>query len=736
MHMSGLDWVIVAAAVVALSWFSLRTVRYMKGVADFLSANRSAGRYMLTLAGGMSSMGAISAVAIFEQYYDAGFPSLWWAWMMIPAGVFITLTGWVYYRFRETRCLTLAQFFEVRYSKRFRVCAGIVIWISGIANFGIFPYVASNFFVYFCGLPPEIAFLGTTIPTYWPIMLLTLGMALLYTCLGGQITVMITDCVQGIFCGIAFLVLCLFLLSQYAWTDVSTAMKSAPVQRAEEKLQEDAGEAEKAYEVALKEAPAKAAEKKAEADEALRKSRDEAEIRKAATGKSMLNPFDTGRVESFNIWFFLILVFNMFYGAMSWQGSQAYQSSGISPHEQKMGGVIGLWRALLQTATIVLLAICALTFLTQPQYAGQAADAHRILDTLKAGDTPQLAIQQRVPVALAYMLPMGLRGVFCVLMVFLLVTTQDTYMHSWGSIFIQDVVMPFRKKELKPQQHVNMIRWSIVGVAVFAFVFACIYKATDFIQMYFAITGAIISGIGGAIVGGLYWKYGSTLAAWVAVILGAVLSLFCWVLGQYKAAIEAIADKNLIEQVLAYILKWNGQEQWFFIMVACILSYAIISLLTCRKPFNMDRLLHRGKYDTKGDHVAAKDGIKRAWLKVVGITEEFTRVDRFLAVGLVVWNFGWLAVFIVTTIIHFLFVEVSTDWWSGFWHLWIWLQVLIGIPATVWFTIGGIRDIKRVFVRLATLQRDDRDDGRVVDHRLAADEAIDEGADEGAAGEE
>ena len=49
MTMTGLDWAILAICVAALSWFSLRTVKHMRSVADFLSANRTAGRYMLAL---------------------------------------------------------------------------------------------------------------------------------------------------------------------------------------------------------------------------------------------------------------------------------------------------------------------------------------------------------------------------------------------------------------------------------------------------------------------------------------------------------------------------------------------------------------------------------------------------------------------------------------------------------------------------------------------------------------
>ena len=52
MNLSWIDWTIMAVAVVLLRAVSLSTRSYMKGVADFLAANRCAGRYLLTIAGG------------------------------------------------------------------------------------------------------------------------------------------------------------------------------------------------------------------------------------------------------------------------------------------------------------------------------------------------------------------------------------------------------------------------------------------------------------------------------------------------------------------------------------------------------------------------------------------------------------------------------------------------------------------------------------------------------------
>ena len=868
--------------------------------------------------------------------------------MAIPAGIVVTLTGWVVYRFRETRCLTLAQFFEVRYSRRFRIYAGFIVWISGLLNFGIFPYVASNFFVYFCGLPPDIAILGVSMPTFWPIMLITLGLAVVYTIVGGHITVMVTDCLQGIFVSAGLVLLSTFFLAQYSWTDLIDSMQAAPQLASEQehtdksiadkrlakKLQEGtrkrlkyrwessisqklprqlsnisetwveaehaelkARKAMKKAEDALEKAKAESPDGKidrakernawnAEADieraklelsfertvleqllleyeliltlklaegdrpqndisippatdldntsntdlrellqdaasmtwmananleaaeedftrlrsddTASRESRANAEadlenakqqlesrktqandlfsdaaslmvqhaeqklegvaateefledtsaelrrvqadrleagaalsekmaaneliIRSDSIGKSMLNPFDTGRVKDFSLLFFLIMVFNQFYGMMSWQGAQAYQSSGISPHEQKMSGIIFPWIHSIRLLGLVMLSICAISFLNDPGFAAQSADAHRVIEHLRHSDTPQLAVQQRVSIALGYMLPTGLRGVFCVMMVFLLITTQDTYMHSWGSIFIQDVIMPFRKTPLTPAQHVNLLRGSIIGVAVFACVFACLYKPTKFVQMYFAITGAVISGLGCAIIGGLYWKRGGTFAAYVAVGLGAILSITRIFVHQFKDNIAEVQDKGYVLSFIDYQNGINSQIIWLWIMVICIVSYIVLSLVAARKPFNLDRMLHRGEYDVKGDHKKASDALRQAWLKVVGIGEEFSRTDRFLALALVVWNFLWVAIFFGAWLYNTLVSPIPDEWWSTFWRVWLYIQVAVGIPATLWFIVGGIRDMRGVFHRLRTLPRDETDDGRVVGHHLPGD---------------
>jgi len=392
-----------------------------------------------------------------------------------------------------------------------------------------------------------------------------------------------------------------------------------------------------------------------------------------------------------------------------------------------MGQIIFQFLYMIRLVGLVLLAVCALTFLTHPNFATQAAPAHQVLDNLKHGDFPQLAIQQRVPVALSYMLPTGLRGFFCVMMIFLLITTQDTYMHSWGTIFIQDVVMPLRKKPLTPNQHVNWLRWSVIGVAVFSIVFAALYKPTEFIQMYFAITGAIIGGLGAAIIGGLYWRYGNTLAAYVAVGLGAVLSIARIVAKQFTTEIAAIPDKGRILRFIDHLnTEVNSQIVMFWIIVICIVSYVVLSLVRMGKPFNLKRMLHRGEYELKGDHRKVADAPKSLWTRIVGITEEFTRTDRILALVMVGYNLIWAVLFFGAAAYNFLVRPIPAGWWPNFWHVWVCLQAGLGVPIAIWFIIGGVGDIKRIFKRLAVLQRDHSDDGSVVKHHLPG-EAVEPG---------
>jgi len=637
----------MAVAVVAIRLISLSTRKYMRGVADFLAANRCAGRYLLTIASQMGGIGVVTIVAGFEVLNSAGTAASWWGGFMIPIGIIMALTGWVYYRFRETRALTMAQFFEMRYSKRFRINAGILCWLSGIVNFGIFPAVAARFFVYYCGLPDYFHIPGIPfeLNTFVVVMAIDLSLALSFVLMGGQISVMITECVQGMFCTIAFVVIIASILMHFTYPQMMHALQMA-----------------------------------------------------SKPGASTINPFHAGGIKDFNIWFYLIGVFGAFYTQLSWQGTSGFNSSARSPHEQKMGAIIGNWRGVPQYLAISLLGLAALVVLRLPEYAAKADIINHALSRIP---NETVRGEMILPVAMAHVLPIGIKGLLGTIMLFISFTCHDTYMHSWGSIFVQDVYMPIKNKALNPEQHIKLLRLSILFVAVFAFFFSWWYQPDQKILMYFAATGTIwLGGSGAAIIGGLYWKRGTTAAAYAALYCGATLGLI------------SVIIPSVWRSIYHTDCPVNSQYLWFIAMLLAVIIYVTVSLVSGKgKPaFNLDKMLHRGEYADEKSHIVDKFHGSRL-LKIAGITPEFSRGDRALAIILVGWNMLNFLWFLIFTAINLLFPITDRAWIINNWVSML-ISLTLSVPCTIWFTIGGIVDIRALFRHLETAKRDDTDDGR------------------------
>ena len=633
------DWLMVLLPLVVVAWLAWRTRRHARSVADFMAANRCARRYLLCTAQGESTYGLITAVAGFEMIYVAGFTILWWQKLTIASSLLLALSGYVIYRYRQTRAMTLAQFLEQRYSRNLRVFAGLVAFTAGVVNFGIFPAVGARFFVYFCGLPEHVLLGGWTVPTYALLMVVFVGTALALTLAGGQITILMATFLEGLISGVFYLVVVIALLLLFRWDQIVAALANQP------------------------------------------------------PGHSLLNPFDALQLRDFNIWYVLLGIFTSCYAYGSWQGGHAFRSSAASPHEAKMANILGNWRVYTRSLMFTLLAICAYTFL---HHADFAVGARAVNTQLQSITGATLQTQMRVPVALAYLLPDGIRGILAAILLFALLACDGSYMHSWGSIFVQDVLLPLRKVALEPAAHLRLLRWAIAGVAVFAFVFSLCFPQTDYILMFFAITGAIYSGAGAVIVGGLYWRKGTTSAAWVSMITGAVL------------AVTGLVIRQLDPQ-----FPINGVWMQFIAQLGAISTYVIISLLTCRRDYDLDHLLHRGAYAVEANTSIVTTQRKITWGRLAGFDAEFTRGDKWIAGGLFAWTMLWLGIFCIGLVWNFV-RPWPLAWWAAYWHVvGVWAPLVLGVFTTVWFTIGGLRDLRHFFSALAVAQRDNRDDGRV-----------------------
>lgn len=639
--MSLLDWLFVCVPFLIVAGAAIWTKRYVRDVADFLAAGRAGGRYLVCNAEGAAALGAISVVAICEQYYNGGVGVGWWGMLITPVMMFITLTGFIIYRYRETRALTMAEFFERRYSKRFRVFMGILAFGSGILNFGIFPAVGARFIVYFCNWPDHLSLAGFEVSTFALVMVVILSVNVCFAIAGGQLTAMVTNSIEGIITSVLFLFVGLTLLHFIGIGRIETALTNRP------------------------------------------------------PGESFINPFDISRLQDFNLGFAVIGVFLSAYSYMAWQGNQGFNASALNAHEARMGRILGNWRTFSRTGMIGILAICAYTFLHHADFAVPAQVVQERVAGIDAGESVQK--QMTVPVALSESLQSGAKGALLAIILFMVMACDTSYMHSWGSIFIQDVLLPLRRKHLDPVAHIRWLRLAIVGVAIFAFLFSFLFKQTEYILMYFAITGAIfLGGAGTVIIGGLYWNRGTVAGAWSSMIVGAVLSVAGIVIRQ------VVPDFPLNGQVLALIAA-----------LCAIVTYIVVSLLTCRESHNMDKLLHRAVYavDADGIPLPKIEAAANGWRRLIGVDELFSRADRWQSYAIFGWSMFWLFLFLVGTCWNLVSPWPNSWWWNYVLVTGIALPLLIGLVTGIWFSIGGIRDLFRLLRRLKEKHADPGDDG-------------------------
>ena len=752
------DWLIVLIPTIFVYYMGMRSRRYLKDVSTFLSAGRVCGRYVIGVADVATSLSVTGLMAYVEVHYRTGFATAFWYSILMPITVVMSLFGYVFYRFRETRAQSIGQFLEMRYSRSFRIFAAALRSISEMLANMIMPALAARFFIYFLGLPKNFTFCGIEFSTFHVLVLVVLVMAISIICMGGAMSIIITDTIQGFICYPTIVIFVIFVLMRFDWND-----QMLPI------------------------------------------------LSNRADGESFLDPLDIENLRDFNVFAFLVLpIISLFLQRASWIGAGSSTTAARSPHEQKMASLIGTWRAALGGIFYVLVAVAILTFLNHSSFAPEAhsmrlqlsdqvatevlpdpATRSAVMNKLNsmdaqymAKDTPfsdkdnldsrylntahnelknaagadngnalfakfrTLYYQLLLPIGLRNMLPPGMMGLFCLLMILLMVSTDDTRIFSAAITVSQDVILPVRKKQLTPREHMWMVRWVTIGIGVFFFIGSAYMAQLDYINLFVTLMCTMwMGGCGPVLIFGLYSRFGTTAGAWTSLLTGMFMG-FIGIFFQRNWAdmIYPFLRKHEMVDVVGKVLEtlsgpfepwivWRMHEvrcpinsyEWYFIcQVLTLLLYIGVSYLTCKDKFNLDRMLHRGKYDVEG-----KGEIKSPWKwsnfynKFIGITPEYTTGDKVIAWSYFVYSFIYR--FGCTFLLAAVWNLIS-PWPVQYWGLYflIVFMVVPGIMAgitAVWFGIGGTFDLIRMFRDLESRQANWLDDGRVEGNVSLADKA-------------
>ena len=754
------NWLVVLIPLVTIIGTAIYCRRYIRDVADYLSAGRVARRYVICVGGMEEALGVMLLIQYMETHYMTGFSLTFWTITSILIGMFLSLSGWCMYRFRETRSMTLGQFVEIRYNRPLRVFASVLKVAADILTELFLPAVAAHFFIYFFDLPLHYTVFGVTFSTYASLMLLTMSIAMFTIFSGGAVALLVTDCLQGIMCYPMFLIIVLFALYEFDWgTHIVPVMFDR------------------------------------------------------VPGENFMNPFDISKMRDFNVFMLAVNIIKRILQRAVWIGSGS-ATSAKNAHEQKMAGVLATWRAGFSTLMQVLIAIMLIVMMNHKdaKFSKLADDTRRAL-SLKAasevmskdlqakfkreidhigeqkqniGVDPQLSkkqnldtpyfdaaeatlkdapdsnlamqnfrtlyIQQLMPVAMRHLLPKWMLGLFILLIVMIMISTDASRIFLISTAMAQDLVLPFLKRPLQPKSQMRLIKMLSIVVAIILFLGSYYITQMEYLSLFVTLVASLwVSGAGWIMCFGLYSRFGTSAGAFAALLNGFVVSVgYMFVFFNWADHIYPwLAAHNMIDGVSKWMhalsaplnpwIDWkmdatkfpiNAFELSLFAILTCGLWYIIVSLCqTLRisfkpfgiswrqdKLFNLDKMLYRGKYaDDKSKVITTKWTLRNIFSKLVGISPEYTKFDKGIAYGVFVYTFiyRFLGTFGLVLLLNWI-----SPWGMRGWSIYYYLTTLaipfvVALISTVWFMWGGINDLRHLFIDLEARKRDFSDDGRV-----------------------
>ena len=212
-NFSTIDWLIVGTYLLGTVAVGVYVNRFIKGMGDFLVAGRSLKTRLgiATMIG--SELGLVTAMYASQKGFTGGFAAFHIGILAGITALVVGLTGFIVVPLRQSGVLTIPQFYEQRFgSSRLRIFGGLLLALSGILNMGLFLKAGATFLTGLTGVEDD-----TTIKLVMTGLLL---LVLVYTSLGGMVSVIITDFVQFVVLSIGLLLACGFAVSQLGWKTI------------------------------------------------------------------------------------------------------------------------------------------------------------------------------------------------------------------------------------------------------------------------------------------------------------------------------------------------------------------------------------------------------------------------------------------------------------------------------------------------------------------------------------
>ena len=215
MNFQMLDWIILVIYLAGTIFIGIRARKYVENMEGYFVAGR---RVKVALGSATliaTEIGIVTFMYFGELGYVTGFSCFILGIIGFIGYFVIGKTGFIVSGLRKLNVITIPEFYEMRFSKGVRILGGILLFLGGVLNMGVFLKMDGVFLTVTMGFSPDILAL------VMPFMLLVV---VSYTVLGGMFSVVITDFIQFVILTFGMLVATFFILMHISFGEIAATV--------------------------------------------------------------------------------------------------------------------------------------------------------------------------------------------------------------------------------------------------------------------------------------------------------------------------------------------------------------------------------------------------------------------------------------------------------------------------------------------------------------------------------
>jgi SSS family solute:Na+ symporter len=159
-----------------------------------------------------------------------------------------------------------------------------------------------------------------------------------------------------------------------------------------------------------------------------------------------------------------------------------------------------------------------------------------------------------MPRMLAQVVPAGLMGLLIAAMLAADMSTDSSYMLTWGGVIYNDILAPFRRTVWSERRGLFWNRVIVAGIGGFLLVYGLWYKLEGDLWTYLGLTGSIyLASMSVLLVACVYWKRANSWGAAAAIVTGALLPALTLILQKMGPWTVWFKENGTLCGTLAYV---------------------------------------------------------------------------------------------------------------------------------------------------------------------------------------